>query len=748
MPTTAPRTAEDLLDGLRKQPGLEERLAHVTVLPAHTGRSAAWPVWVAPSLRASLRRQGITELWSHQAATAGLLWDRRHVVLATGPGSGKSLAYHLPAITSALTGRGARGQRGGTTLYVSPTKALAADQQRALHEYDTGVRVTTYDGDSARATRDWARSHAEIVLTNPDMLHLSVLPHHVSWSWFLTRLRFVVIDECHHYRGGFGAHVAHIVRRLLRICSHYGATPTVLLASGTVADPAGVGHRLTGLSSLTSITEDGSPRARRLLTLWRPGPASLTDDGAAMLAALVRHRVKTLVFIASRAGSEQVALAAEEATEAGLVAAYRGGYLPEERRAIERSLQAGDLIGLAATNALELGVDVSGLDAVVVAGYPGTLTGLWQQLGRAGRGTSEALGAFLARQDPLDHYLLDHPERIFDPLDDSVFDPDNIHVLAPHLCAAAQEIPLAEADLERFGPAATAAVERLTAAGALRRRPRGWYWTDPRSAAALTDIRAGAGAPVRLVEELTGRVIGTVDADQAQATAHPGAVYVHRGESWEVSTLDLADRVAQVRPTTADHTTRARRETEISVLALADRRELPGGQLCWGRVRVTRRVTSFRRLSVPEGRLLGDYPLALPARSADSVATWWSVPVDAMVDIDNQRGAIHAARHAAIGLLPLVVGCDRADVTAVSAVNHPDVPGAGIFVIDNSVGGAGFAERAFARADGWLAAVRDVVSRCPCESGCPACIHSPSCSGHNRGLSKSGAIQVLVALTT
>ncbi len=513
-----------LVDRLTAVPGREGRLTHLEMLPSRAAVSADWPDWAAPDVVAAFTARGVERLWRHQAIAADAAHAGQHVVLATGTASGKSLAYQLPALSAVRAGRGDRGQRGATVLYLAPTKALAQDQLAGLAGLGLDVRVTTHDGDSGRDQRDWARDHAEYVLTNPDMLHRSLLPGHARWASFLGSLAYVVVDECHHYRGVFGAHVSHVLRRLRRICAAYGASPTFVLASATVAEPEVAAHRLTGLDVL-AVTEDGSPRGEVALALWEPPFTSYTGENDApvrraassetadLLADLVAEDVRTLAFIRSRRGAEQVAM-----TAAGLlaevdpslpsrVASYRGGYLPEERRAIEEALRRGELTGLAATNALELGIDISGLDAVLMAGFPGTRAALWQQVGRAGRGAQDALGILVARDDPLDTYLVTHPEALLGrPVEATVFDPSNPHVLGPHLCAAAHEIPLTEADLPLFGPTAREVLDALTDAGLLRRRPRGWFWTDRRRACDLADIRSTGGAPVQLVEAETGRV--------------------------------------------------------------------------------------------------------------------------------------------------------------------------------------------------------------------------------------------------
>src|SRR4029077_13190830 len=465
--------------------GREDSLRHLRVLPPREARTAAWPEWAHPDVVTAFRMRGIDDLWRHQAIAAEAARAGQHVVLSTGTASGKSLAYQLPALTTILDRRGGRGERGASTLYICPTKALAQDQLTAIGTLRLGVRVTTHDGDSSRDERDWTREHGEYVLTNPDMLHRSLLPRHDRWGGLFRSLDLVVVDECHHYRGVFGAHVAQVLRRLRRVCAHHGSDPTFVLASATVGNPAEHASRLVGLDVM-AVSHDDSPRGELALALWEPRFTSYagekgapvrraaSSESADLLADLVSEGVRTLAFVRSRRAAEQVAapaagLLAEFApTLPERVAVYRVGYLPEERREIEQALRDGRLLGLAATNALEMGIDVSGLDAVIVAGFPGTRAAWWQQVGRAGRNAGDALAVLVARDDPLDTYLVTHPEALLDQaVEQTVFDPENPYVLGPHLCAAAQEVPLREGELDLFGPGARDLLDQLTAAGRL-----------------------------------------------------------------------------------------------------------------------------------------------------------------------------------------------------------------------------------------------------------------------------------------
>ncbi|WP_245941570.1 DEAD/DEAH box helicase [Vallicoccus soli] len=757
------------LEQVLAAPGRAERLTHVEHVPPRPARHAPWPAWAEPALVEGLRSRGVERPWSHQVAAADLARAGRHVVLATGTASGKSLGYLLPAATAVAEGAGAPSGRGATVLYLSPTKALAQDQLRVLRGLDVpGLRPAAYDGDTPPDEREWVRAHATWVLTNPDMLHRSVLPGHARWSSFLRALRYVVVDEVHGYRGVFGSHVAQVLRRLRRVCARYGADPVVVLASATVADPAASAGRLTGLP-VEAVTDDGSPRGGTAFALWEPPLAphggeggapvrrTTTAEAADLLADLVVAGTRTLAFVRSRRGAEAVAMTARRLLEdvdpslPGRVAAYRGGYLPEERRALEAALQRGDLLGVATTNALELGLDVSGLDAVLLAGWPGTRASLWQQAGRAGRAGQQALAVLIGREDPLDTYLVHHPEAVFGrPVEATVLDPDNPYVLAPHLCAAAAELPLREEDLPLFGPAAPAVLDALVAGGRLRRRPGGWYWTRRERACDLADLRGTGGPPVRLCEPGTGRMLGTVDAGASHSTVHEGAVYVHQGETWLVRSLDLEDHVALLERAEPDHTTTAREVTDIRVLGTSATVPWGRARLSFGSVEVTHQVVAYLRRRVLTGEVLGEVPLDLPPRHLRTRAVWWTVDEDQLAEAGlapgDVAGAAHAAEHASIGLLPLVATCDRWDVGGVSTPLHEDTGRATVFVYDGHPGGAGFAERGFAAAQEWLRATRDVIRSCGCEAGCPSCVQSPKCGNGNEPLDKAGAVRLLDVL--
>ena len=735
-------------------------VTHIERIAARVGTRVEWPAWTPAAVVAACRARGISAPWVHQVTAASLAFDGEHVVLATGTGSGKSLGYQLPVLSRLVDDARA------TALYIAPAKALAADQLRAVVGFDLpDVRPATYDGDTSREERDWIRQHSRFVLTNPDMLHHGMLPGHERWATFLRRLAYVVVDECHAYRGVFGSHVAHVLRRLRRLAARYGASPTFVLASATSGDPAEAASRLIG-APVTAVTEDASPRGALTFALWEPPlredlpqvRRSALRETADLLTDAIVAGTRTLAFVRSRRGAEVVAAVTRRQLDEAVpglgdrVAAYRAGYLKEDRREIERQLLTGELLGLASTNALELGVDLVGLDAVLICGYPGTRASLWQQAGRAGRAGEPAVAVLVARDDPLDTYLVHHPSALFGrPVEATVLDPGNPYVLGPQLCCAASEAPLTATDLDLFGgDPARAAVDELTRAGVLRKRPSGWYWTH--TGRPDVDLRGTGGAPVSVVESSTGRLLGTVDAGSSHVMLHTGAVYLHQGVAYVVDDLDLDDAVALVHQEEPDWSTHARDVTDLAVVSVRSYVNAGPVGLFLGEVDVTNQVVSYQRRRIGSGEVIDTRPLDLPPRELRTVAVWFTVSPRALeaagVEPPDFPGALHAAEHAAIGLLPLIATCDRWDIGGLSTANHMDTEAPTVFVYDGHPGGAGFAERAYETAAEWLRATRSAIVACGCETGCPSCVQSPKCGNGNNPLHKPGAVQVLDAVLT
>jgi DEAD/DEAH box helicase domain-containing protein len=745
-----------LVDDLTGDPDYRGQLVHLERLPARPARLVDLPDDLPEPVPARLRARGVAALWTHQAAAVALARAGRHVVVATGTASGKSLCYQLP-VFDALLGGGHR-----TALYLAPTKALARDQLRAIRSFAlAGVRAAAYDGDTPAEDRPMVRRNANLVLTNPDMLHQGILPGHERWAGFLGRLAYVVVDEAHTLRGVFGSHVAAVLRRLRRLAARYRAAPVFVLASATLGNPAELASLLVG-EPVEPVTDDGSPRGPVAFALWEPPlldettglRRSANTEAAAWLAAGVEAGVRTLCFTRSRRGAELVAtyargrVAEVDRRLAGRVRAYRAGYLAEERRELEQGLVSGRLLGVASTNALELGMDVGGLDAVVLNGFPGTIASTWQQAGRAGRQGGPALAVLVGSDDPLDAYLLHHPDDLFGrPHEAALLDPGNPYVLAPHLRCAAYEAPLTEQDLALFGPTAAPLAAALEAEGALRRRRDGLRPTDGRSAAGQVDLRNAGGAPVTIVAADSGQVIGTVDRARAPSTVHQGAIYLHQGESFRVLELNLDADAALVEPATGDEYTQARRDTDVEVLEPLRRVELPRSGLWLGRVAVSDQVVGYERRKVGTSELLGYADLDLPPARLQTVAYWYALSPELLVaaglDQRSVPGAAHAAEHAQIGLLPLFAMCDRWDIGGLSTAWHPDTGTATIFVYDGYPGGAGIAERGHRLAAEHLQATRDTVAACPCETGCPSCVQSPKCGNGNNPLDKAGAVRLL-----
>jgi DEAD/DEAH box helicase domain-containing protein len=759
-PSIARMDAEGFVRSLQAQDlgiGTDRSLAHVEVIPRRDPELLPLPDGLPEVLRARLELLGITGLHEHQRLGLDALDQGRNLIVATGTASGKTLIYDLAFARAALA------DPRTTALFVFPTKALARDQLRQVRDLKLPqIRAAVYDGDTPRAERPLIRRNANLVMTNPDMLHASILPGHPRWADFFLRLAYVVVDEAHTARGVFGSHVAMVLRRLRRIVAHYGGTPSFVLASATIGNPAELAARLTGLD-FAEVTEDASPRGEKRFVLWNPPLVdrdlglrrSAVSETSWLLRDLIERGTRTIAFCRTRRSAELVAEFARRELDPPLksrVKAYRAGYLPEERRELERALAGGELLGIAATNALELGIDVGSLDAALLAGYPGTRASLWQQAGRAGRRGEASVAVLVAQDDPLDQYLVSHPNDLFTkPPEAAVIDPTNPYVLEPHLACAAREQPLSDEEaVGFFGHGAASALARMEADGVLVRR-RGLIHAavgeDPH---ARVDIRSASGETFGIVDVDTGALLGTSDGSRVFWSVHPGAIYLHQGEQFEVSELDLVQRVALVTKSAADYYTQVRDDTDLEIIEVLREGSIGDTPAAFGAVRVTRQVIGFQRKLASTQEVIDEVELTLPPQTLVTKALWWlaspGLLARAGVAIAAVPGSLHAAEHAAIGLLPLIATCDRWDIGGLSTPMHPDTASATIFIYDGYPGGAGIAERGFADGERLIRATLETVRQCRCSHGCPSCIQSPKCGNGNEPLDKRGAIGLLAAM--
>jgi len=731
----------------------DARLVHVRRLPAASGATAALSAPLPAAVRAAVPHGAF---WRHQATAIDLIRDGASVVVATGTASGKSLCSQVPIVESVLD--------GGTALTLYPTKALAQDQLRSFRAWAPDeVTMATYDGDCTPEERLWVREHARVLLTNPEMLHHSILSNHRRWASFLHDLRHVVVDELHLLRGVFGTHVAQVLRRLRRLVAHYGGQePTFVFTSATIGEPERLASELCGLP-VTAVGRDAAPVGERTVALWNPLEAgteagwSVNNEAGLLAAHLVDAGLRTLVFCRSRRATELVAEQLRRSVGAGVssrVRAYRAGYLPEERRQIEAELARGELAAVVATNALELGVDIGGLDAVVMCGFPGTIASFWQQIGRCGREGLPSLAVLVAGEDQLDQWMNRHPDELFSrPPERAVINLDNPHVVEPHLGCAADELPLRHADLRYWPDQLDDGVRRLvTGERATVRRRRGEVvaaWTGRGSPAATIGLRSASRGVIRITTT-GGQEIGTVDEARATTSVHSGAVYLHQGRPWQVVELDLEDRVARVEPHDTNTYTQPRTVTSITLGDTESVRAIGSAALHLGEVEVTTEITGYRVRDVRTHELLGTHPVDLPPAQLATRAIWYVVPEELVERSGIPRaelpGALHAAEHAAIGILPLFAICDRWDVGGVSTEWLPETAAPTVVIHDAHPGGAGIAELAFEAADSHLAATRAVISECGCTSGCPSCVQSPKCGNNNEPLAKDAAVALLTAV--
>jgi DEAD/DEAH box helicase domain-containing protein len=725
-----------------------EELAYLTTEDARPARSEPLPEGLHPVVRSALEKRGVPTLYRHQALAWEAAGRGEHVVVTTGTASGKTLAFNLPLLDGLARDRHARA------LYLYPTKALAQDQARSLAAFGLpGLEVGIYDGDTPPERRSAIRRRGRAILTNPDMLHVGVLPHHDRWADVLHNLRYVVVDEAHVYRGVFGSHVANVLRRLRRLARVYGAEPRFLLATATIANPAELGRSLLG-EDVTVVDDDGAPRSERTIALWNPPlldeelgqRASALGEAARLMSGLVQRGLKTICFAKSRRAAELVhrmtADRVDAATRARL-APYRAGYTPAQRREIERRLVEGELLGVSATDALELGIDIGALDAAISVGFPGTVASLRQQWGRAGR-RGHGLAVLIASEDALDQYFMREPESLLERrVEAAILDGENPRVLDGHVLAAAYEAPIDEGDAEVLG---AAALERAAALPELKRAPAGWTWAGRDYPAARLSLRSTSPDSFTVVEEETGSVLGTVERERAYSTVHDGAVYLHLGETYLVLQLDHEARIALVQPFSGDWYTQAKKETTTAIVDARRTERRLGMELSFGGVAVTEQVVAYQRKSVRDGSTLEEVPLLMPETSFETEAVWFLPELEQLAGLERMPrllGTLHAAEHALIALLPLWAMCDRWDIGGLSTNLHFQTGRPTVFVYDGHPGGVGITERGFEAFEGWVGDTLRLVAGCPCTGGCPSCVQSPKCGNLNEYLDKEGAATFL-----
>ncbi len=711
------------------------------------------PDSLEPGLVEALRASGIERLYSHQREALEAAADS-DLIITSGTASGKSLAFNLPVLDGIARDAKRRA------LYLYPTKALAQDQARKLSELrPPNLREAIYDGDTPREERPAIRRRNNLVLTNPDMLHVGLLPHHKQWGDFLANLGWVVVDEAHTYRGVFGSHVANVLRRLRRVARSYGSDPRFLMASATIANPDELARRLTGLD-FRLLDDDGAPWAGREIAIWNPPlideaagtRRSALSEAADLLADLVSHGVRTICFLRSRRGIELIQrftrdrLAAEGKAElAERIAPYRAGYTPQQRRQIEAELAAGELLAVVATDALELGIDVGELDAAICVTFPGTVASLRQMWGRAGR-RSRGLAVYVAGQDALDQFFCRHPDEFLGrPVEAAILDHASEQISAMHLVAAAYEQPLSDADDDVFGEGWRERADRLVSAGELR--TRGGRYLPRRSGfpASGIPLRSASADSVAVIERESGELLGLVEAERAFTTVHPGAVYLHLGRSYEVELLDVDARRAVVSPFDGDFYTRPKKETEIFIERVGASRETAGVELSFGAVSVTEQVIAFQRVSLSDHEPIDIVSLELPEQNFVTQALWYVLPqrIAGQIPPEALLGALHATEHGQIAVLPLIAMCDRWDIGGLSTNVHLQTGSPTIFIYDGHPGGIGIAERGYEEFERLLGDASRLIGECPCADGCPSCVQSPKCGNLNEPLHKAGALELI-----
>jgi DEAD/DEAH box helicase domain-containing protein len=735
----------------------DERLVHDDVYDGRPGRLVSIPEQLSWTVAQALDQAGIEHLYTHQAEALFKAFDGPTVV-TTGTASGKSLCFQLPTLEVLSADRTARA------LYLYPTKALAQDQARSLHRFGLTkqIRPAIYDGDTPRHERSAIRKRSNLIITNPDMLHVGILPHHTAWGDLFANLAFVVVDEAHVYRGVFGSHVGNVLRRLRRAAAIHGSAPRFLMASATIANPVDLAETLTGVKPFNLVEHDGAPRARRRVAMWNPPlldeelgiRGSALYEAAEVFSELIQNGARTICFMKSRKGVELILKHAVDRLPAELgerIAPYRAGYTPAQRHEIERRLTTGELLGVVATDALELGIDIGELDAAVCVTFPGTVASLRQMWGRAGR-RGRGLAVYIAGEDALDQFFCRHPgEFLGRPVEAAILDPGSPEIYAEHLLCAAHEAPLTDDDEATLGPQWRECAQQLTEAGFLRERATGFV---PKRAddypAARVALRSASADSYVLLDATSGEVLGTIEAGRAYSTVHEGAVYLHLGRAYHVLELDLNTRRVLLEPFDGDYFTQAKREIMLYINRLTERRMTRGVTLSYGSVIYTETVVGYQRKSLQDHEVIDFESLDLPMTEFDTRALWYEL--DELIASEEfprpaLLGSLHALEHGQIAVLPLIAMCDRWDIGGLSIDAHPQTGGPTIFIYDGHPGGVGITRRGYQEFDRLVGDAQLLIGECPCQSGCPSCVQSPKCGNLNEPLHKAGALELLRRMT-
>ena len=747
------------LEAVKRASDYNDQIVHEEVVPARTARYGSLSPRLDPRLEAALARSGVPQLYLHQSESVQVARAGENLIVATGAASGKSLCYQVPLLEAALRKKASR------SLLVFPTKALAQNQLRSLSGLCSDlipIKAEIFDGDTPSEVRSGIKRTAQAVITNPDMLHLGILPNHGTWQRFLRNLNYVVLDEAHAYTGVFGSHMANVIRRLSRLAGYYGSSPSFILCSATIANPRELAGDLLG-APVKVIDQDHSPQGGKHFLFWNPPfidesrtkRRSAIAEAAVVFRELLLRGVRTLTFTRTRRQVELVYvsvrdyLAEHVPSLASKISPYRASYLAEDRRAIEQRLFSGELLGVASTNALELGIDVGTLDATILGGYPGSVSSAWQQAGRSGRRQEQSLSVLVARHDPLDQYLMRHPDFFFGRSHEhALIAPDNPRILDQHLLCAAYERPLGRRDERFFGLDLQSRLTALQVEGLLHRKGERWF---PSASvvypAEEVNIRSSSRGSYAVVSSESGALLEMVDEGSAFSQLHRGAVYLHYGEQYLVERLDLDSKTAYVTPREVQYYTRAHELTDIQMRHILDQRSVGGIDVYLGEVEVSSQVVSYQRRAQFSDEPIGDEILDLPVQQFSTVALWFSPREEDLARIKGQRldlpGGLHAVEHAAIGVLPLFALCDRNDIGGVSTPFHPDTGRPQIFIYDGHAGGIGIAEKGYQIIEELWRATLQVLQECPCEDGCPACIQSPKCGNNNHPLDKGVAAMLL-----